>query len=186
VKRGQRRPTHSVVFAILVTFTVTLTAFGVAAGLGGQITSGGPETGQGAYVVEHPLAYWTWRSTQLATIPGVVPARVSLVAGKPTVLPRGGRSYTINAGVAGQTSVFWTFQQTTTAPRSTELKITLVDGLTAPASTIVVYVETSARALGVAANFLFYWDAGTFAPASLVIETMTATVEACTGIGVCP
>jgi hypothetical protein len=180
------RSSRNALFAILAVTTVVVTALGLVTGLGTQITSGGPETGQGAYVAEHPLAYWTWRSTQLGTIPGVVPGRASIAAATPTVLPRVARSFTINAGVAGQTSVSWTFQQTTTAPRSTELKITLVDGLASPTTTIIVYVETNARALGVAANFVFYWDAGTFAPGALVIETMTSTVQACTAIGVCP
>ena len=181
------RSPRSATIALLVAIALTVTTFGVAAGLSTQVSLGNPETGQGSFVTEHPLPYWTWQATQLGTIPARVPGAASVVVRTPTVLPfRGGRSYTINGGLAGQTSVLWTFQQTTAAPRSTELVITFVDGLSSAASTINIYVETNARAPGATYAFTFYWDAGTFAPGSLEIETMTATVQACTAIGTCP
>jgi hypothetical protein len=172
--------------ALLAAISVTVTTFGIAAGLSTQVTRGVPETGQGAFVAEQPLAYWAWHATQLGTIPVRVPARASVAVNTPTLLPRGGRSYTINAGVAGQTSVAWTFDETVGAPRSTELVITFVDGLTQPTSTIIVYVETNARAPGFPAAYVFYWDAGAFAPGALAIETLSATVQACSAIGTCP
>ena len=181
-----RRTSRAALAALLVAIAVTVTAFGVAAGVSTQIARGSSETGQGAFVSQHPLTYWTWVSTQLGTIPAVVPRLVSTTVTAPTVLNRGGRSFTINPGVAGQPSVAWSFQQAVTAPVSTELKITFVDGLAGPVSTIVAYVETNARALGAPATFVFYWDAGAFAPTSLSIETMNATVLACTAVGTCP
>ena len=184
--RPRRRPPRVAPFAVLVAVGVALTSLGVAAALGTQVLQGTVESGQGAYVAEHPLTYWTWHETALGTIPAPAPARASVTAGAPTVLPRFRGSYTIDASVAGQVSVSWTFQQTTAAPVATELLITFVDGLGPPTSTVSVYVETNARALGAPATFVFYWDAGTFAPGSLVIETMTVTVQACTAIGVCP
>jgi hypothetical protein len=186
VSASARRPHHPALYALFSSIAVVLIAIGFAAGLGSQITKGSMETGQGAYVTERPLAYWTWHATVLGTIPAAVPPRASTTSGAPTLLPRVGRSYTINAAVAGQTSVAWTFQQTTAAPRAAELVITFVDGLSSTTSTIVVYVETNARALAAPARFVFYWDAGAFAPGTLTIETMTATVQACAAIGNCP
>jgi len=181
-----RGPPRLALWALVMAIAVTVTAFGVAAGLSTQVIKGAPESGQGSFVTEHALAYWSWHSTVLGTIPVVVPRQISIVVTAPSVLPRGGRSYTINTAVAGQTSVAWTFQEATTAPRTTELKLTFVDGLVPPTSTIVVYVETSTRAPGAAVSYVFYWDAGTFAPNSLAIETMTATIQACTAVGTCP
>jgi hypothetical protein len=179
-------PSRLPVLALCVAVGVALSAIGISMGLGSQVSEGASETGQGAVVTEHPLTYWTWHATLLGTIPTPAPRLVSIAKALPSLLPRFPRSYTLNAAVAGQTSVAWSFQQTTGAPLTTELMITFVDGLTSPTSTIVAYVETGIRLLGVATTFTFYWDAGTFAPGSLSIETMTATVQACTAIGVCP
>ncbi|MGA8543321.1 MAG: hypothetical protein WB947_07300 [Thermoplasmata archaeon] len=185
--RGGPHSPRIVLYAVLVAIAITVTGFGVAAGLSTQVSLGSTESGQGSSVTEHPLAYWTWGSTQLGTIPARVPAAVSLVATAPTLLPRAaGRSYAINAAVARQTSVVWTFDELTTAPRSTELMITFVDGLSGAATTIVAYVETRAAAPAGTLAFIFYWDAGAFAPTGLAIESMTATVQACTAIGTCP
>ncbi|MGA8302446.1 MAG: hypothetical protein WA691_07605 [Thermoplasmata archaeon] len=180
------RSPHLPVYALLAAIAVTVSAFGVAAGASGQVAQGPSETGQGAFVAEHPLEYWAWHATQLGTVPQPVPAPVSVVAHTPTRLPRGGRSYTINAAVAGQTSVAWTFAEAATGPPGTELMVTFVDGLSGPVSTITVYVETTLRGLAGSVDFVFYWDAGTFAPGSLSIESMTATVQACAAIGDCP
>jgi hypothetical protein len=165
---------------------VTVTSFGVAAGLGSQFGPGTLEIGQGAEVSEHSLAYWQWHQTELGTIPNPVPARISTTVGTPTLLPRGGRTFTINAAVVGQTGVRWTFQETVAAPTSTELVITLSDSLSQSAGTILVYVETAARAPGGTLNYNFWWDAGTFAPGALTIESLTATVQVCSAIGTCP
>jgi hypothetical protein len=180
------RPPRLPILALLAAIVVTVTTFGVAAGASSQVTQGPAETGQGAFVNEHPLAYWSWHSTTVGTIPQPVPPPVSVVAHTPTRLPRVARSYSINGAVAGQPSVAWTFIEAVTAPRLVELMITFVDGLTGPASTIMVFVELSFRAPAGPVAFVFYWDAGTFAPGSLSIETMTATVQTCAPIGTCP
>ena len=171
---------------LLAAVVVAVGAVGIAAAVGAQIGPGPTETGQGAYVTEHALAYWTWHETLLTTIPTPAPAKVSTTIGTPTVLPRAGTSYSINAATAGQVAVAWTFDELTTAPRSTELALTFLDGLASPATTITVYVESDPRAPFVTTAFVFYWDAGTFAPGTLVVETMTATAVACTAIGTCP
>jgi hypothetical protein len=174
-------------YALATAVAVAVSGLGIAAGLGSQVLKGGAETGAGSDVTQHGLAYWGWSSTVIGTMPTPVPRVVSTTVGAPTRLARlAGASYSINAGTAGQTSVVWTFTEVTTAPRSTELMVTFVDGLTGAASTIVAYLETSARAPVAALTFVFYWDAGAVAPTGLEIATMTVTVQACTAIGVCP
>lgn len=179
------RTERSGVWTFLAVVAVGALALGIAAGVATQITNGGVETGAGAYVTEQPLAYWEWRETAIGTIPTAVPAAVSTTVGAPTRLARFGGSYVLNAAVAGQTSVVWTFEETAGAPARTELVLTFVDGLTPPARTVTVYVETAVR-IGATVAFTFYWDAGTFAPGALDIETMTTTAQACTAVGTCP
>jgi len=174
------------VLGVLVALGLTLAALGVTAAASTQINPGGTETGVGAYVTEHALTYWTWHETSLTTVPAPVPVRASTTVGTPTVLPRGARTYTINAAVAGDAAVAWTFYETTAAPRASEIAITFTDGLTAPVTSVTIYVETSFRAPIATVAYVFYWDAGTFAPGSLVVETMTTTAVACTAIGTCP
>ena len=170
----------------LVAMLVGSSAVGLAAAVSTQIGPGATETGQGAYVTEHALTYWTWHETVLTTIPAPAPARAATTVAAPTVLPRGARTFSINAATGGQVAVEWTFDELTTVPRNTELMITFLDGLTSPATSITVYVETNARAPIDTTPYVFYWDAGTFAPATLVVETMTTTAVACTAVGNCP
>ncbi|MGA9839512.1 MAG: hypothetical protein WBE40_06375 [Thermoplasmata archaeon] len=183
---GVARGAHLPIYALLVVVGVTVSTLGLAAALATQISEGTAESGQGAYVAQSSLTYWNWEGTLLGTIPLPVPRTVSTAVATPTVLPAGRRSYTVNAGTAGQTSVEWTFGQGVSAPTSTELVITFVLGLNHPVVTISIYVETNARASAAVSTYHFYWDAGTFAPGSLAIETMTATVQVCTSIGTCP
>jgi hypothetical protein len=175
------------VYAIVLAVALTTTGLGMAAGLGLQILKGAGETGQGSQVSEQGLAYWGWASTVIGAVPAPVPAAVSHAVATPTRLPRLlGTSYTLNAGVAGQTAVVWTFTEATTAPRSTEFVITFVDGVGGATSTILAYLETGARAVPAALTFSFYWDSGAIAPAGLEISSMTATVQVCSAVGVCP
>jgi hypothetical protein len=179
-------------FADLRLFVVGTVVLVSAAALGGvlaaptTISQGTAEQGVGAYVGDQSLAYWTWQSTVLATIPAAVPGGASVNPAAPSILPVGARSYTINAATAGHPAVRWIFQETTAAPMSTELELRFVVGLTNPAAHITVYVETQAAPPGAAHNYRFYWDAGAFAPTAITIETMEATVLACTAVGNCP
>lgn len=182
---GPRR--RVALYAIAIAAVIAASGFGIAAGLGTQVLKGGGETGEGSQVSESGPAYWTWTSAIVATIPVAVPGAVSHAAATPTRLPRAfGTNYAINAATTGQTSVAWTFTETTAAPRSSELMITFVDGLSGTATTVVAYLETSARVPFESLTFVFYWDAGTVAPTGLEISSLSETVRSCTAIGVCP
>ncbi len=159
---------------------------GFALGAATQVTQGQVENSQGAYVAQQGLTYWTWEATILDTIPTPVPGSASTAVGTPTVLPAAGASYVIDTSTAGAESVRWEFSEAITAPTSTELEFRFVAGLNGPSSSLRVYLETQRPAPVGALTFYLYWDAGTFPPASLTIETMQVTVLACTAVGTCP
>jgi hypothetical protein len=187
MRRGEVPARRLGVATLLVTAALAFAGLGLATGLGSQFVQGGGETGQGSAVSQQALSYWTWTSTLVTVVPTPAPGAVSHIVTAPTRLPRiAGASYSINAATAGQASVEWRFSDATTAPLATELVITLVDGLSGTTSTLSAYVETSARVLTRALAFNFYWDAGAVAPTGLEISTMTATVQQCSAIGVCP
>jgi len=171
---------------------VTAAVVAIAALLGATlaapatVTSGTPEQGLGGYVGDQTPAYWPWESTYLLTIPTPVPGQVSVTVGAPTVLAARSESFTINAATAGATALRWVFDQATTVPHLTELELRFVSGLTTPAVTITVYVETRGLAPPGIFTYTFYWDAGTFAPSGITVESMVATVLACTSVGHCP
>ncbi len=173
-------------FAVFAAVLTSSAVLGSVLAASAQVTSGTAERGQGAYVSETGQAYWTWRDSQIRVVPTPVPAAVSLLAAAPTRLPGAPTSYMINAGVAGATAVRWQFTEATTAPVSTELELRFAVGLSATAVHITAYVETQAAHIGAAIVFTFYWDAGAFAPGTITIETIQATVLVCTSIGTCP
>ncbi|MGP8072212.1 MAG: hypothetical protein ACLPZM_03675 [Thermoplasmata archaeon] len=160
----------------------------VGTGVAAPATIGpGPaETGQGADIGQASLAYWVWQATQLWAIPTPVPTTLSTTATTPTVLSATASSYTINAATAKDQSVRWEFEETTTAPASTELELRFLDGLTRTAVAVRIYLETRATAPAAALDFLLYWDAGAFAPGAVTIATMQVDVLACTSVGHCP
>jgi hypothetical protein len=181
------RPRRQIaLFAGLAAALLVSVALGSVLAASATFTAGSAEQGQGAYVSESGQTYWAWRATQLLTVPTPVPGAVSLLAAHPTVLPAASTDYMIDHGTVGNTSVRWEFREATTAPVSTELELRFTDGLSNTAVKITGYVETRATALFFAVLFYFYWDAGTFAPTSVTVETMQATVLVCASVGVCP
>jgi hypothetical protein len=151
-----------------------------------QVTAGPVEVGQGAYVGEQSPAYWTWLATQLSAVPTPAPAAASTNPAAPTMLPFGGRSYAINPATAGSPAVRWEFAEQTTAPRSTELELRFMVGISAATVLIKIYVETNAFPPYRAHDYYLYWGAGTYPPTTLTIATEQATVLVCSAVGTCP
>jgi hypothetical protein len=144
------------------------------------------EQGQGTDVGEGGPAYWVWEAAQLWGMPTPVPALASSTALTPTLLPAISSSFRINAATAGNTSVRWEFKETTAAPGTTELELRFTDGLTRPAVSLTVYLETRPGVLPGALTFFVFWDAGAFGPARVTVETMQVNVLVCAPVGVCP
>lgn len=183
---SRTRVTDLGLLALATVVLVGAAGLGEVLGAPTTISEGAAEQGLGAYVGDQSPAYWTWQSSALVTIPAAVPGAASANPATPTILPAGAAGYTINAATAGHPAVRWVFRETTATPASTELELRFVVGLTNTAAHITVYVETQAAPPGAAHNYRFYWDAGTFAPTAITIETMEATVLACAAVGNCP
>jgi hypothetical protein len=187
-----RSPERAVSRRWVVTFAFAATALFVALALGSVLAAsatfglGKSEEGQGAYVGETGLTYWQWRANAVDTIPTPVPGAVSHVVTAPTVLAGASTSYMINTGKVGNTSVRWEFRETAAAPLSREIELRFTDGLTAIAVKITAYIETRATGIFGPILFYFYWDAGTFAPGSVTVESMQVVALVCSAVGVCP
>jgi hypothetical protein len=186
VARRSPRTTWAVWAAALAALSLTATVVGWTEGAPATIGPGTTETAQGADVGEKTPAYWLWEATQLWHIPKPTPTALSTTPALPTLLTAASGSYDINSATAGNTSVRWSFQETTAAPRSTELELRFTDGLSHNAAVLTVYIETRATAPTVALTFLLYWDAGTFAPAGITVQTMQVLVQGCPSVGHCP
>ena len=175
---------------VWIAFVVSAATAGVVVGgvlgVSTQVALGPNENGQGAYVSEAGLAYWSWEQTHVGPIPNPVPPRVSLAKAAPSILPAGATRYAMNPAARGQPSVEWSFQEGTTTPPRTELEIRFVDGLSQPAAAFTVYVESQNAIPGGPVVFNFYWASPPFPPAFFTIETMQSSVLVCTAIGVCP
>ncbi len=193
--QGRRRsvskvavPDHRLKFSVACFVSVAILAVVTGAVLGASalVAAGPTEIGQGTYVSESGLAYWSWEETHVGAIPNPVPARVSLVKAAPTLLPPGSTSYTINAAARGQTAIEWTFQEASTTPSRTELELGFTAGLSQMAAAFTVYVESQNVVGGAPVVYHFYWAAPAVPPSSFTIETMQSSVFSCVGIGMCP
>ena len=171
-------------FGLALALAVVISGIGLTLGAG-QIGPGRTETGQGAYLAQTQLTYWTWDGTHTGTIPTPAPTRVSATIGAPTLLARAGRGYTLNAATPGHNAIDIEFEETG-APRSTEIELRFVIGLGGAATTLTAYVETRAGGVLGGLVFQFYWDAGAAVPTGLSIASAEATAVACHAIGACP
>jgi hypothetical protein len=171
---------------LVLSLILASTVVGWSLGAPATVGPGTTEQGQGADVGEQTPAYWEWEAAQIWSMPTPVPGLVSTSSPAPTVLAATSSSYRINSATAGNTSVRWEFLEKTTAPSSTELELRFTDGLTRSATSTTVYLETGPGTLGAQLTFFLYWDAGSFGPSGVTIQTMHVDVLVCTGIGHCP
>lgn len=182
-KSGRGWVVLAVTFA---TLALVVTIVGWTQAAPATVGPGTTEQGQGADVGEKTTAYWLWEGAQLWHIPNPAPTVLSTTATVPTLLPALSGSFSINSATATNTSVRWTFEETTAAPTSTELELRFTDGLTRTAVVITVYLETRTTAPTAPLAYFLYWDAGAFAPTGITVQTMQVTVQACTSLGHCP
>ncbi len=183
-----RRPPRRLTVGVLVAvgLLVSFVWFGLGGAAPATVGPGATEQGQGADVGEATPTYWVWASTQIWHIPTPVPGAASVTAAIPTLLPVTSASYRINPSTAGNVSVRWSFTESTTGSLATELELRFTDGLSRPAVLETVYLETQATHPTAALTFTLYWDAGSFGPSGVTIQTMQVDVLVCTSVGHCP
>jgi hypothetical protein len=184
IDRGRHRGAVGV--ALFAALLLSSGVIGWTLGAPATVGPGTTEQAQGVDVGEQTPAYWVWEAAQIWSIPAPLPTLLSTVSGTPTLLPAASGNLRINPATAGNTSVRWGFTETTSAPGSTELELRFTDGLTRAAVMITVYLETRPGALAAALSFFTYWDAGSFGPTGITVQTLQVDVLVCTGIGHCP
>jgi hypothetical protein len=172
--------------AVASAVLLTTSLLGGVIGAATTLLLGPSEQGQGAYESEQTPTYWGWVATVIQAIPAVVPSAASTNVGAPTVLPRPGSSYVIDPSTAGDPAVVWQFLEGPTTPPSTELEVRFVATLGQPTIIITVYLETQTVIPPRTPGYDLYWDAGTFAPATITVDAMRVTVLACSSLGTCP
>jgi hypothetical protein len=130
------------------------------------------------------VTWWLFVAVDVGAIPVTVPSAANATSGSPTVLSPTANSYVLNAATSGHKAVFWEFNETTSAPRNTELGLvfSVTNGSGGTNTTTTVYVETQGAAPGSTLTFRFYFDSGLLT-ASLAGE-LELTVE-CMGLGTC-
>lgn len=155
------------------------------------VSSGSSETAAGQYNGASALSFWALASGQpvgLSSTPGTVPTQIASAVGSPTVLAAAGQSYMVNAGTAGDVAQFFKFTETTGAPVNTEVELvfTVSTGSSPSIATTTVYIETQSAAPGSAQTFTLYYDLGSAASSSVVVNSVQVVSQQCNAVGTCP
>jgi hypothetical protein len=155
---------------------------------GSLVVSGNTGTGGGVQSPASFLAHFQETGVLAATTPAPVPVVLSAVLAAPSRLPAAGGAYLADAGVAGHLAIEWTFSETVGIAISQELEVSLnleYDvGAVTHTSSLTVYAETQAVAIGGTLTFDLYWDAG--AATGITFVSQAEIVQACAAVGTCP
>jgi len=153
-----------------------------------SIQLGGTETGAGTYHATASLTYWTESDVGVASQPSVLPSGLSTTVGTPTQIAGTGQDYAINTAVANDVAQFWKFTEATSAPAATELELQFTVSTAAiPVITeVTVFIETQATIPGTAQTFVLYYDLGSVAGGTIVLNSVTEISQVCTSVGTCP
>jgi hypothetical protein len=166
--------------AILLT-----TAWAAAAGI--RIVPS-TETWAGLQSPTEELNDWKETGAVLSVTPTPKPAALGTAAGAPTRLAAAAAGYLLDAGTAGDTALAWSFSEAVGLGTNLEIELDFTihwtRGGTAEASTLTVYVETQATAIGAAVVFTFYFDAG--AATGILFASEYALSQSCATVGACP
>jgi len=153
-----------------------------------QIGPGNTETGAGTYHGTALLTYWSETSVGVGTQPSPVPTTLSAAVATPTQLAATGQGYAINAPTAGDIVHFWKFTESTAAPAATEIELqfTVSTGAVPVVTAVTVYIETQATIPATAQVFTLYYDLGSAATTTIVLNSVTEIGQQCSAVGTCP
>ncbi|MGC2204494.1 MAG: hypothetical protein WA719_01010 [Thermoplasmata archaeon] len=185
-KPGKRFPRRTVYLGTAFALLAIVAGFGMAASF--TVQQGPVIAGSGVYHSTNSIAWWTDVSEGVGIQPTVLPATLSATATSPTVLAAVATSYGVNAAVSNDVGQYWRFTEATTATASTELELafTVSTGATPVITTNVAYVETQATIPGTATTFVFYYDLGSPATATITLNSVTEIAQQCSAVGTCP
>lgn len=167
-----------------------MAAFAVGYAAAGALTVVGNqnESASGSYTSTTNLGWFTEVSGGIGTVPSPLPTTLSTAPGSPTVLAASGQTYLVNSGAVGDIEHFAKFNESTSAPASTELELTITvsTGVSATFATINVYLETQSHAPGASQVFVLAYDLGNAATTSIVLNSVEQIAQQCASVGSCP
>lgn len=176
--------------AIYLATALSLAAFVGGYAMAGSLTinSGGTEAGNGNYETTSSISWWTQSTVGLAAFPSGSPTALSSAVATPTVLAASAQNYPINTGTAGDVAHYFKMTESTGAPTSTELEMvfSISTGSTPTITTVTVFLESQTSAPGSALTFTLYYDLGSAASASIVLNSVQQISQQCSSVGSCP
>lgn len=177
--------------AIYIATALSLAAFVGGFAMAGALTinSGGNEAASGSFETTSSISWWTQASVGLSSTPSPVPTSlVSTTATSPQVLAAAGQAYSLNAGTVGDVAHYFKMTESTGAPTSTELEIvfSISTGTVPTVTTATVFVESQSSSPTSAQTFTLYYDLGSAASASIVLNSVQQISEQCSSVGSCP
>jgi hypothetical protein len=176
--------------AIYLATALSLAAFVGGYAMAGSLTvsSGGTEAGSGNYETTSSISWWTQSTVGLAAFPSGTITTLSATATGPTTLAATGQSYGINAGTAGDVAHYFKMTESSGAPTSTELEIvfSISTGATPTINTVTVFIESQGTAPSSAQTYTLYYDLGSAASASIVLNSVQQISQQCSSVGSCP
>ena len=171
------------------------TAFSLIAFVGGYalagsltVSSSGTESANGNYEPTGAISWWSQSSVGLSTIPSSPPTAASTTVATPTSLASASQSYMINTGSAGDLGHYFKMSESSSACASTELEIvfTVSTGASPSITTVTIYVETQSSVPASTTTFTFYYDLGSPASGSIVLNSVQQISQVCASVGTCP
>jgi len=144
-------------------------------------------TATGTDVSETNLPWWTEWGLTTGTIPATVPPAGGTTAAAPVVLAGSAATYTIGTAVAGAAAILFVFNESISAPVSTEIEIAVTVGVGGAAMTNgTVYMESQASAPATVLTFTFYLDTGATTTTAILVQTLVEVTQQCASVGSCP
>jgi len=134
------------------------------------------------------LTDWQQTGVVSSATPAPVPGRVSVSVAAPSRLPALGGSWQLDAGVAGNQALEWTFTEAVGILTDQEIEVAFTlqytVGTTAHTVTITAYFESQAVAIVGVLAYNLYWDAG--AATGITFGAESEISQACAAVGTCP
>ncbi|MCI4335715.1 MAG: hypothetical protein L3K17_00750 [Thermoplasmata archaeon] len=177
--------------AIYLATALSLAAFVGGYAMAGALTinSSGTEAASGNFETTSAITWWTQASVGLASTPSPLPTSLaSTTATSPVSLPATSSGLMINAGTVGNVAHYFKMTESTGAPTSTELEIvfSISTGAGPTITTVTVFIESQATAPSSAQTYTLYYDLGSAASSSIVLNSVEQISQQCTSVGSCP
>lgn len=131
--------------------------------------------------------WWLVERIVYVILPATLPSSASGAVGTPTVLPGNASVLLAGSGISGQAGAEFVYNETGSAPRSTEVELRLDVAINGGApSTITVYIETQSTVPAGTHAYGFMVDTGPSPQSHLLVESVRIVALPCSSVGMCP